>query len=382
VNAPVPPAGATRHKTLIIHIGDHKTGSTSIQETFAKRQVELEQGTIFYPAKISHNRFKVHFHAYKEGAKPLARKKAAAALSRLAGKIDNSSDDFCLISAEAFETVPPAAIHEIVTTHFEPVADEIRIIAYVRPHAARLLSSFTERSKIGRHKVVAGDLESFYDQFHGAGRILYHPRFSALKALFGDRFTLRPMIRGELYQGSVVTDFIRHAFGTEAFRILGGGSANESLDLVDLMRLKLVQEILLQQHPGKQPRQAFGWEFARVIGQMPPPPERTRLRLHRALAERLHAAYLEDARALDRDFFGGAGLMEAELAAALDSAVPEPQSVDPADYLAPEEIRAITALARIISDMLTNNGQNWQGFLHDNRYKEVRESLDADRGDT
>ena len=56
---------------------------------------------------------------------------------------------------------------------------------------------------------------------------------------------------------------------------------------------------------------------------MPPPAARRRLQLHRALAERLHAAYLEDARALDRDFFGGAGLMQAELDA-LESALGSP----------------------------------------------------------
>ena len=48
------------------------------------RQVTLEDGTIFYPARIAHNGLKHHFYAYAGTAKPAARKKAAAALDRAA----------------------------------------------------------------------------------------------------------------------------------------------------------------------------------------------------------------------------------------------------------------------------------------------------------
>lgn len=373
VTVPPSPAGSPRRKTLIVHIGDRKTGSTAIQTAIAKQQVALEAGSIFYPARLSHNWFKPHFRAYAEGAKPALRNKAAAAFDRLAGRIRDSSDDICLISTETFESAPPAILHRIVTTHFAPVVDEVRVIAYVRPHAARLLSSFAERLKSGGKSVVEGDLEGFFEQFHKAGRLDYHPRFSALKDLFGDAFTLRPMIRSQLYRGSVIDDFIRHGLGTGAYELHGGDRANESLDLVDLMRLKLVQEILIERHPGKQPRHAFGWEFARVLAHMPPPDTRRRLQLHRALADRLHAACLADARALDRDFFGGEGLMQAELDAARDTAVADRQSTDPADYLSPAEIRTLTVLAQILSGMLSKGGQDWQAFFNSNRYGEVLE---------
>jgi len=376
--APPRPARATRRKTPIVHIGDRKTGSTAIQTAVAKQQVNLETGTLFFPARLSHNWFKPHFRAYAEGAKPAARKKAAAAFDRLAGRIRDSSDDICLISTETFESASPATLHRIVTTHFAPVVDEIRVIAYVRPHAARLLSSFAERLKSGGKSVVGGDLEGFYEQFHKAGRLQYHPRFAALRALFGEAFILRPFIRDQLFRGSVVDDFIRHGVGTEAFRVDGGDSANESLDLVDLMRLKLVQEILMDQHPGKQPRHAFGWEFARVLAHMPPPATRRRLQLHRALAERVHTAYLEDARALDREFFGGAGLMRSELDGALETAVAAPQSTNPADYLSPEEVRSLTVLAQIISGMLASPGTDWQKTFNALRYAEVLDGRAAE----
>ncbi len=372
VTVPPSPAGRPRRKTLIVHIGDRKTGSTAIQTAFAKQQVALEAGRIFYPARLSHNWFKPHFRAYAEGAKPALRNKAAAAFDRLAGRIRDSADDVCLISTETFESVPPAILHRIVTTHFAPVVDEVRVVAYVRPHAARLLSSFAERLKSGGPKVIAGDLNTFYRQFHNAKRLRYHPRFSRIRDLFGDNFILRPFIRDRLYRGDVVQDFVRYGLGADAFRINDSDSANETLDLADLMRLKLMHQILLERHPDTQPRHAFGWEFARMLARTPPSGSRRKLQLHQELADRLHAACLEDARALDRDFFGGDGLMQAELDAARDAAVPELQSTDPADYLSPEEIRTLTVLMRVLSDMLGNGRKTWEDFFNDNRAAEIR----------
>ncbi len=361
------------HKTLIIHIGDHKTGSTSIQTAFAKQQVRLAGRTVCYPAKISHNMLKPHCRAYAMPDRPKMRRKAIAVFEKLAGKIRASDADFCLISAEAFETVPPGVLHDIVMRFFAPAADEIRVVGYVRPHAGRLLSSFAERTKIGLRDIMSGTLDSFHASMLADRRLFYHPRFSALRELFGDAFLLRPMIRSELYHGSVVDDFVRHAFGVADFEITGNGQANESLVLEDLMRLKVLQSHLEGRQPHR-PRHALGWEFARVVAHLPPPRSRSRLRLHRTLAQDLHEAYLEDARAMDRDFFDGRPLLEGELDAALAGAVEEPQSVDPVDYLSESDMRSLSILSEIIAGMLENEGRKWPLFFYGKRLKEVREA--------
>lgn len=368
-----PSLSAPGSKTLIVHIGDHKTGSTSIQTAFARQQVHLEGQTVAYPARISHNALKPHFKAYASENRPKARNKAIAAFEDLAGKIREAETDFCLISAEAFETVPPPVLHDIVTRFFAPAADEVRVVAYVRPHAARLLSSFAERTKIGLKEVMTGTLDTFHESMLQAGRLQYHPRFSALHDLFGDAFLLRPMIRDQLYQGSVVDDFVRHAFGTEAFRVEGQGQANESLALEDLMRLKVLQSHLEGRQPHR-PRHALGWEFARVVDTLPPLQTRTKLRLHKSLARALHAAYLDDARAMDREFFAGQPLLETELDTALETAAEEPQSTDPADYLSASDMRSLSILSEIIAGMLENDGQKWPVFLHRKRLGGVQQA--------
>jgi hypothetical protein len=360
-----------RHKTLVFHIGDHKTGSTAIQSAFAQRRVSLEGRKVLYPTQLSHNPLRQHCDAYAATNAPKAREKAISVFENLATKIRTSDADFCLISAEELEGVAPAVFHEIVTTYFANAADEIRVIAYVRPHAGRLVSTFAERTKRGVPQVINGNLDTFFETMIKSGSFSYEPRFSAWRDLFGSQFALRPMIRSQLYQGSVVDDFIHHAFGGTPFQIKGAGEANESLALEDLMRLKALQ-FCLEKHGYKlRHRHALGWEFSRVLNSLPPLESRTKLRIHKALAVKLQDAYLKDARAVDQNFFDGAPLMEAELVAIKDNALDTPQSVDPADYLSATDLRSVAILSEIIAGMLVNKGEDWPKFLKNKRIKDA-----------
>lgn len=361
---------ARRHKTLIFHIGDHKTGSTSIQLAFAQRQITLKNQSVFYPAKLASNALKPHFKAYAKPSSHPAHGRAIKAFKSLARRIRNADADFCLISAEAFEGVDATALHNIVTTFFAGAADEIRIIAYVRPHAARIMSSFAERVKVGSQRVIEGGPRIVFDQMFRENIFPYQARFSALREQFGTAFLLRPMIQSQLVNGSVVDDFIHHAFAAPEFRRTGPGTANESLDLESLMRLNILHT-QCQNHPQKL-RLTLGWEFARVAASLPPLENSTRPRLHKTLAHGIHAACLADARAVDQQFFGAAPLLETELHNALKGAVDTAQSIKPADYLPPSEIRSLTILSKMISTMLENQNGDWQGFLHSQRLADVR----------
>lgn len=72
-----PPSPAPdRPRRLVIHIGDHKTGSTSVQYAFAQKAVTLEGQTVFYPTKLSHNYLRKPVKALAAEAPP--KKRAAA----------------------------------------------------------------------------------------------------------------------------------------------------------------------------------------------------------------------------------------------------------------------------------------------------------------
>ena len=359
-----------RPKTLVFHIGDHKTGSTSIQYAFAANRVCLQNRSIFYPAELTNNGLYPHFIAYATGEKGAERDRAIKIFRDLGQKLQRSDADFCLISAETFELVDPAVFREVLETYWTTGKEDVRIIGYVRPHATRMTSMFAERVKIGAARFLSGDLSSAAKVMRHEGRWPYLPRFSAWRDQFGDRFTLRPMIRDRLRENDVVRDFIHHAFDGVPFELTGGDQANESLDLTDLMRLKV-----LQSYCSDKPahlRHALGWEFARVVGQMPPPARRSKLSLHKELAQRIHAQYIDDARAMDREFFSGEALLEVELDKALETAIEMPQSVDPEDYLSAEEIRGLSTLSEIMASMFENKSGKWPEFFQRLRVQAVR----------
>ena len=109
----------------------------------------------------------------------------------------------------------------------------------------------------------------------------------------------------------------------------------------------------------------------RIIGQMPPPPQSTKIALHKALAREIQEAYMADARAMDDTFFDGAPLMQQELLAAVHKALKKPQSARLADYLSPSEMRSLDLMSRMIGGLLENDEINWPAFLHGKRLRDV-----------
>lgn len=356
-------------KMLIIHIGDHKTGSTSIQLAFAQRQVKLQGAHVFYPSKLNNNNLRDQCLAYGNAETPHARKEAARPLEQLAERVRASNAEFTVISGESLERVSAVLMREIIDTFFADAADEIRVVSYVRPHAGRITSTFAERTKIGAQHALKSTLAEFSERQKEQNACIYLPRFSAWREQFGDGFILRPMVREQLYRGDVVHDFVHHAFGGVPFEVLDSEQANESLCQEDLMRLRVLHSHL------KAPRvlrPMVGREAQRLIGHMPPPLTRTKLKLHRSLAKDIRDNYLQDARSMDRSFFDGAPLMESELQSAVDKAIDSPQSTDPVDYLSASELRSLEIMSKMVSGLLEQKDVKWAGFFYDKRVKDVR----------
>ena len=350
----------TRKKTLVFHIGDHKTGSTSIQQAFALNKVTLTGRTLFYPGRQAHNHLGAAFRAQAKPKPKAAHEKALKSITNIANRLRKSDADVCLISAESFEQVKPQAFHDILTRHFADICDDIRVVAYVRPHSARILSSFAERIKIGSSQALNGTPETFFTESQKAERFHYGPRFSAWRDLFGESFILRPMIGDQLHQGSVVSDFVRYGLGQEDFQLAPLERSNQSLCLEDLMRLKLLHSCFTD-HPHKLTH-SLGWEMSRLLDSLPPLQVRTKLRLDKGLARDVHAAYLADARAMDREFFGQTPLLETELTKAIDTAGETAQSLDPSDWLDPGEVRSLSLMAQLVAGMTEKNPGKWAAF--------------------
>ena len=113
----------------------------------------------------------------------------------------------------------------------------------------------------------------------------------------------------------------------------------------------------------------MGWVLSAALNSGMRPEPATKPMLHRALAEDIRRNYLEDARAMDKQFFAAEPVMELELDRAVDTAVAVAQSFEPSDHFAPDVLRNFSALASVIDAMLDNEGGNWPAFLQKQRIK-------------
>lgn len=349
-------------KILVIHIGDHKTGSTTLQNAFATQSVHLEKEALLYPAQLNHNYLLGHFRTAAVGEKPPVGRPEQPGLVMLQELIKDSSADYILLSGEEFENITPQDFKRVVDDWFAPLVSEVRVIAYARPHASRFVSNFTELVKIGAFQ---GTLEGYLEKIQNSGRFDFAPRFQAWRAAFGEAFILRPMIREELAGGSVVNDFVAAAFDGADFTLDEIAADNESVGLRELMLLKFVQARF--KGSNKFMRHTMGREIVRYLGAFTEEGTRSeKVALHASLATQLGELYRADAEALDRVFFGGRDLFVSALESSCRAAKQKPMPLEPEAYFSPEELRRLTALRDTLWGML-QKPQNWAALFQQNR---------------
>jgi len=327
-------------RQIVFHLGDCKTGTTSIQTALAHRHFTLQGQTYLYPCRLNHI--------------PLAdtlRGKPDPALrqqrwSRIARQILESDKDTAIISAETFEFVRPESLAEAISTHFAGFDGQIRFISYIRPHAERFVSSFAEKSKQGRFN---GNLDDGFKDFLSPRRITYMPRLDAWRRVFGDAYEVHPMIRDRLADGDVVTDFLRRAFRTDAVTVRDTGALNESLTVEGLIAARRLHERLRESgRCTDEISRAVGWNFAALLSTLPKSPDAEKPRIDKALARQLRKECMEDAVALDRTFFRDAPVMVDALSRAVDRAPDSVQSMAPADHFTAEQLRIIDGFGLLL----------------------------------
>lgn len=355
-------------RKLLFHIGHHKTGSTSIQNAFATKRVTLENGRILYPASLAHNYLPAHFATYLSKGVAMPGSPGRPGLAKIAERLQAGDFDVAVISGEEFESSDPEGVSKVMGEFMLPHVTDHAVICYVRPHAARILSSFAEQVKLGLFSLP---VEAFFEKAVLNRRFQYEENLARWSEVFKDRFLLRPLIRSELAGGSVLQDFIATGFGPDApVRIGNEVQANESLCLEDLLLAKLVQDQLASRD--RKLRHGLGWEMSSGLSAAKRTGKSgTKLMLHKALAERIRAAYLADAEAMDARFFAVRPVMRAELDRAVDEALPTAQSFEPSDYFNAETLRTVTVLAAQINRLLDHGSESWPMFLHNLRLAEL-----------
>jgi hypothetical protein len=328
--------------SLVLHIGDPKTGTSSIQEVLRHKLWDSPAATLAYPEQLN------SFPLANALSDPKQADQRAARWGRFAEWLRGTEADVAVVSAEQFFRVDPKVLLDTLTEFAPEHVATLRVLAYVRPHANRLVSAFMQRSKAG---LFQGDMATFFARTKGEQLLHYAPRFDRWRATFGDRFTLRPMIRSQLRDGDVVSDFLDFALKGAPFEIRGATATNTSLPLEFLAGLSDVQNILKRNKIALGTRHSVGDHIGRAL-MSAHPGAGTRLQISAALYQDLKAHCQGDAERLDRDFFGQPLMAQAleeagrDVAEANQDTGPQAHFPDPTLQVLHKRARRLVAMFR------------------------------------
>jgi hypothetical protein len=293
---------------LVIHIGDPKTGTSSIQRTLYEGRYTAAAGRVAWPDAPDAIPLARSLMA---GAPPGAAARRFADLARWLAAQEGAR--VAAISAEHFAFVDPARLVAALEAAAPGLGRRAEVVAYVRPHPGRLLSAWVQQVKTG------GTVRAFLPWLATAtarGRFRAAPRFAAWAAAFGPRFTLRAMLRDRLVQGDVVADFLALALGDDRIALAPGGRRNESPALVHLAAIRAVQAVLRRAGLDAEMRHSLGAALQDRLAALPGAAALPRPVLPAAALPALRAGHAEDAAAIDAAFFAPDRPLSAALAAA------------------------------------------------------------------
>ena len=335
-------------KSLVLHIGDPKTGSTSIQQVLGNQLYESDAVSVDYPDHLNSFPLANSLWDKKQADHRMPR------FTRLAEWLAASQADVAIVSSEQFFRVNPAVLQQALDEFLPDFAHSVRVVAYVRPHVNRLLSAYMQRTKAGLYQ---GDMKTFFERSKREKLLIYAPRFQQWRDQFGDRFTLRPLIRDQLRDGDVVTDFLDHALNGHSFKLRSRIEANPSMSLEHLAGLREVQAILNRNQIVAGTRHSVGDHISRSLSGATAD-KGTKLLLPQPLYAAVNAYCAADAAALDASFFASP-LMTTALADAANDVVPARQELLAKDHYSEETPQALRQKGRQLVTLFKKRPVAW-----------------------
>ena len=210
---------------LILHIGRHKTGTSSIQHFLHHNREELKRHGVSYPepfdAVAAHHGLAL---ALSEGRD----------IEPYLGILRSLQprDHTVLLSSEGFQRLSPAEANRL-TAAFPTTA-----VVYLREQFSYAWSAYVQR--------VFGGTESrlFTDSIKSAK---YYKFLSGWSEACGGNLSVRVYDRKKLVEGDVVADFCQHALGLDKNLFCPVQTVNESLGWRAVNFVRRLNEITAQE---------------------------------------------------------------------------------------------------------------------------------------
>ena len=275
---------------IIIHLGDSKCGSTSLQRTL--RTPACQEVCFFPGVRLNHNGLAQSIF------RPRHKGKAKDRFEAVWREIQVCDQPVAVVSAEQFQAVDPVELHAAITAYWPDALAKIEFALYLRPHVSKLRAMYSERVKFG---AKVGSLEDYADQIIQTKKLDYMPRLAKWRAL-DRKVTIRAFVSDALHERDLVKDF----FSVFLHRLPPPDSrefANRSLTSVQIELLKRLPELMCEigfaeRLPNEMPRllahelRSSGIGFAG-----------TGVRFNQVSLEALRQRYAQDAAEVDRRFF-------------------------------------------------------------------------------
>ena len=197
---------------LVLHIGPHKTGSSSIQKSFDQASDKLlQQGVIYFAERpLPAWSLVLKFATKEQRMHPLIRRhhptdaQALACSERawgdLAENVKKSDAKICVLSSEHFASLPAPSVQKLLT-QLRGMFPEITVVAYARDPVGLYVSALQQNIQGGRRLNVLQTPSSFKYTFRKQ-----ITRYA--DALGWSNIVVRNFDRANLVGGDVVVDFL------------------------------------------------------------------------------------------------------------------------------------------------------------------------------
>ena len=230
-------------KHLYLHIGTHKTGSTSIQHWLKENRSLLEADGYYYPVEGA------YFNNSEASASLLAHavlKKRPkyignmvinldACVSDIRRDIKNSSCTSVIVSSEHFSHAKKIEEVKNIFDLFSDLFETIRVIVYLRRQDLRLESSWSQNVKSGD---ITLSFDEFFNEDLSAPKWNYFELMAPWIKIFGkDNVMIKPFEKAQFFNNDLVLDFLETiGFKTD---VINPSIKNESppIELIETLRL-------------------------------------------------------------------------------------------------------------------------------------------------
>jgi hypothetical protein len=197
-----------------VHIGPHKTGSTSIQSFMLLHEGVLAAQGVHYP-DVGRNRSGGH---YGLKAEVRDRESSLPGWAELGALDAASAQSQFVVSCEGFEYLNA---HQIGSIAERLRGRQVKVIGYFREYGGLVQSQYLQLSRICRN---VDDFDTFFDRYLDDNERLF-TRFERWADAFGwANVRVRHFDRSHLVGGDVVEDFLRQIGVSRALLKIEGAS--------------------------------------------------------------------------------------------------------------------------------------------------------------